>query len=120
MIDDDIRLAQELYRLVADHPELEAVSQSLSITTFRYIPPDLRADSKNVEAYLNQLNTELLNRLQTGGEVFLSNAIVRNQFLLRACVVNFRTSLADIRAIPGIVTRIGREVDKEIRTKTSA
>jgi aromatic-L-amino-acid decarboxylase len=120
MIDDDIRLAQELYRLVADHPELEAVSQNLSITTFRYVPPDFRGESKSLELYLNQLNTELLTRLQTGGEVFLSNAVVRNQFLLRACVVNFRTSLADIRAIPGIVTRIGRKVDEEIRTKTSA
>jgi aromatic-L-amino-acid/L-tryptophan decarboxylase len=94
---------------------LEAVTQSLSITTFRYIPSDLRTGSHKAVAYLNQLNTELLNRLQTGGEVFLSNAIVKGQFLLRACVVNFRTSLSDIRAIPDIVTRIGRVVDHESR-----
>jgi glutamate/tyrosine decarboxylase-like PLP-dependent enzyme len=115
MIHDDIRLAEELYRLAANHPELEAVTQGLSITTFRYVPPDLRTSSRSVEAYLNQLNTELLNRLQTGGEVFLSNAIVNDQFLLRACIVNFRTSLTDIRAIPDIVTRIGGAVDKEMR-----
>ena len=115
MIQDDIRLAEELYRLAAEHAELEAVTQSLSITTFRYIPSDLRTGSHKAVAYLNQLNTELLNRLQTGGEVFLSNAIVKGQFLLRACVVNFRTSLSDIRAIPDIVTRIGRVVDHESR-----
>src|SRR4029434_6965564 len=34
MIGDDIRLAQALYRKLADHPELERLSQGLSITTF--------------------------------------------------------------------------------------
>ncbi len=35
--------------------------------------------------------------------------------MLRACIVNFRTSLEDIEALPGIVIRIGREVDAAIR-----
>ena len=29
-----------------DHPEFEATTQSLSITTFRYVPPDLRAAAR--------------------------------------------------------------------------
>jgi glutamate/tyrosine decarboxylase-like PLP-dependent enzyme len=115
MIADDIRLAQELYRLVEAQPELQAFTQGLSITTFRYVPPDLMPGSEQVEMYLNQLNTEVLNRLQRSGEVFISNAVVRGAFLLRACVVNFRTSLEDIEALPGIVTRIGREVDGAMR-----
>jgi glutamate/tyrosine decarboxylase-like PLP-dependent enzyme len=115
MISDDILLAQELYRLVEAHPELQTFTQGLSITTFRYVPPDLTAGSEHVEAYLNQLNTELLNRLQKSGEAFVSNAIVGGTFLLRACIVNFRTSLEDIEALPALVTRIGREVDTHIR-----
>ena len=115
MISDDIRLAQELYRLVDAQPELQAFTQGLSITTFRYVPPDLIPGSEEVEAYLNQLNAELLARLQRSGEAFLSNAVVRGTFLLRACVVNFRTSLEDIEALPGIVMRIGREVDTAMR-----
>jgi hypothetical protein len=47
--------------------------------------------------------------------VFLSNAVVRGTYLLRACVVNFRTSLGDIRAIPEIVKRVGAEVAAELR-----
>jgi glutamate/tyrosine decarboxylase-like PLP-dependent enzyme len=104
-----------LYRLVEAQPELQAFTQGLSITTFRYVPPDLMPGSEQVEMYLNQLNTEVLNRLQRSGEVFISNAVVRGAFLLRACVVNFRTSLEDIEALPGIVTRIGREVDGAMR-----
>jgi glutamate/tyrosine decarboxylase-like PLP-dependent enzyme len=115
MISDDIRLAQELYRLVEAHPELQASTQGLSITTFRYVPPDLMPGSEQVEAYLNQLNAELLIRLQKSGEVALSNAVVGDVFLLRACIVNFRTTLEDIEAVPGIVIRLGRELDATIR-----
>ena len=97
------------------HPELQAFTQALSITTFRYVPPDLTPGSQEVEAYLNQLNAELLIRLQRSGEAFLSNAVVEGMFLLRACIVNFRTSLEDIEALPGIVIHIGREVDTAIR-----
>ena len=115
MLSDDIRLAEELYRLVASHPELQAFTQGLSIATFRYVPPDLKPSQEHVEAYLNQLNTELLTRLQNGGEVFVSNAVIGGKFVLRACIVNFRTSLKDIEALPGIVTRVGGEVDAAIR-----
>jgi aromatic-L-amino-acid decarboxylase len=115
MISDDMRLAQELYRLVDAHAELRAFTQGLSITTFRYVPPDLTPGSEQVETYLNRLNAELLTRLQKSGEAFLSNAVVTGKFLLRACVVNFRTSLEDVEALPTLVTRIGREVDVAMR-----
>ena len=42
MIGDDILLARHLHQIVAQHPEFEAATQNLSITTFRYVPPDLR------------------------------------------------------------------------------
>ncbi len=115
MISDDILLAQELYRLVDAHAELQAFTQGLSITTFRYVPAGLVPESKRFEAYINQLNEELLAHLQRSGEAFLSSAIIGGTFLLRACVVNFRTSLEDIEALPGIVTRIGSEVDATLR-----
>ena len=69
MLTDDIRLAKELHHLIAKQPELEAFTQSLSITTFRYVPPDLKAGSERIQKYLNRLNTELLTRLQNSGEV---------------------------------------------------
>jgi len=115
MLADDIQLAGELYELVAKQPELEAFTHSLSIATFRYVPPDLKSGSEKIEEYLNQLNTELLTRLQNSGEAYVSNAVIDGKFALRACIVNFRTSLADIEALPEIVLRIGRKVDTELR-----
>ncbi|RPJ22332.1 MAG: aminotransferase class V-fold PLP-dependent enzyme [Chloroflexi bacterium] len=115
MLADDIQLAKTLHELVAQKPELEAFTHSLSITTFRHVPSDLKITSDSVEEYLNQLNTELLTRLQNSGEAYLSNAVIDGKFTLRACIVNFRSSLADIDALPEIVLRIGREVDAELR-----
>ena len=115
LLSDDIRLAKALYEVVAKHPELEAFTHSLSITTFRYVPSDLQSGDEKIQEYLNQLNTELLTRLQNSGEAYISNAVIGGKFCLRACIVNFRTSIADIEALPEIVSRIGREVDAELR-----
>ena len=111
MISGNIQLAQVLYQLVLAHPELQATTCNLSITTFRYVPTDLTPGETNVEAYLNQLNTELLTRLQNSGEAYLSHTVIEGRFVLRVCIVNFRTKLVDIEALPDIITRIGREVD---------
>jgi glutamate/tyrosine decarboxylase-like PLP-dependent enzyme len=117
MIGDDIRLSEQLHTLIEAHPELEAVTQALSITTFRFVPEDLRATTSTPEtaAYLNTLNQALLDRIQHSGEAFVSNAVVHGRYLLRACVVNLHTTAADIDAIPEIIVRLGREVDAEQR-----
>ena len=117
MIRDDIDLARALYDLLADYPEIEPLSQNLSITTFRYLPKDLldHSETEPVRAYLDSLNQKLLARIESSGEVYLSNAIIQERFALRICVVNFRTSFTDIEAIPEIVMRLGRAIDEELR-----
>ncbi|WP_339752699.1 pyridoxal phosphate-dependent decarboxylase family protein [Algoriphagus aquimarinus] len=115
LIGEDIQLSEMLFDLAEKHPELEAVSQNLSITTFRYIPLE---NPKNKE-YLNQLNEKLLNELQAGGEVFLSNAIVFEKYCLRACFVNFRTSEKDVKEIMEIIIREGRKVHLKLSQQLS-
>jgi glutamate/tyrosine decarboxylase-like PLP-dependent enzyme len=115
MIGDDIALAQALYQTVGDYPELQAMTQNLSITTFRFVPPDLPNDPALVEPYLNKLNETLLNRLQTSGTAFVSNALVDGKYLLRACIVNFRTTLTDVEALPALVVDLGKTLDEEMR-----
>ncbi|MGH3056716.1 MAG: pyridoxal phosphate-dependent decarboxylase family protein [Gaiellaceae bacterium] len=110
MISEDIALARDLHDLATADPELEAWTQSLSITTFRYVPAGVEPGSPEADAYLNELNRELLDRVEHEGEAFLSNAIVGDAYLLRACIVNFRTSQADIRELLEIVKRVGAEV----------
>jgi glutamate/tyrosine decarboxylase-like PLP-dependent enzyme len=115
MIADDCRLAGELYRAAEEHPEIEAVTLGLSIATFRYVPADLTPGSPEIESYLNALNEALVARLKTGGALFVTNALVGERYVLRACIVNFRTTAADARAVPGLVAGAGRALDAEIR-----
>jgi aromatic-L-amino-acid/L-tryptophan decarboxylase len=117
MIADDIALSRAMAEAVQAHAELELVTQALSITTFRYVPADLRArvGDADTEAHLDALNRALLDRLQHDGDVFVSNAVVAGRYLLRACIVNFHTTRADVEAVPAIVARVGREIDRELR-----
>ncbi len=115
MLADDIRLSQQLFKEISKHGELEALTQSLSIATFRYVPSDLRSANDATERYLNDLNSELLTRLQSSGEAYVSNAMVHGKFALRACIVNFRTALEDVLALPPLVLRLGHEADQALR-----
>jgi glutamate/tyrosine decarboxylase-like PLP-dependent enzyme len=112
MIADDIGLSRLLAAAIAQHDELELGTQALSIATFRYIPPSLRArvGEPEVERRLDALNRELLDRLQRGGETFVSNAVVSGRYMLRACIVNFHTTQHDVEMLAAIVARVGSEV----------
>jgi glutamate/tyrosine decarboxylase-like PLP-dependent enzyme len=120
MISDDILLARALFKRIPQYPELEALTHSLSITTFRFVPKNLKFDDEESASYLNKLNLQLLARLQQSGEVYLSNAVINGKFALRACIVNFRTSLADVEALLPIVVRMGRELDAQMRSAGAA
>jgi aromatic-L-amino-acid decarboxylase len=117
MISDDILLSRAMAEAVRAHPDLELATQELSITTFRYVPADLRARVRDetVEAHLDALNRQLLDTLQHGGELFVSNAVIRGRYVLRACIVNFHTSRADVEAVPEIVARHGAAIDRALR-----
>ncbi|MEO5897041.1 MAG: aspartate aminotransferase family protein [Vicinamibacterales bacterium] len=115
MIADDIRLSQALAHAVDRHPDLELIGQNLSITVFRYVPANLRAGIGQAEAeqQLDAINRELLDRLQRGGDAFVSNAVVAGRYALRACIVNYHTAESDVNALPEIVARVGRGVARQ-------
>ncbi|MEO7522749.1 MAG: pyridoxal-dependent decarboxylase, partial [Ferruginibacter sp.] len=115
MINEDIELSQLLFEEAQKHEELEALTQNLSITTFRYVPLPYVKDEKTGETYLNTLNERLLNELQQGGEVFLSNAVVADKYCLRACIVNFRTTKKDIHEVIEIIVRAGRNLFEKLQ-----
>jgi aromatic-L-amino-acid decarboxylase len=117
MIKEDIALSKLLFDKAKDHPELEAVTQSLSIATLRYVPLAYQHDTESNHDLLNKLNEALLNDLQQGGEVFLSNAVVQGKYCLRGCIVNFRTSQKDIEEIIEIIVREGRKMHLKLQVK---
>jgi glutamate/tyrosine decarboxylase-like PLP-dependent enzyme len=122
MIGDDMRLSVHLHACLKAHPEFEALTQGLSITTFRYVPAHARAGvgSDEGERYLDRLNRRLLTAIEQSGEAFLSSAVVDGRFALRACIVNFHTSLGDVEALLPLVACLGAQIDAALEHEAVA
>jgi hypothetical protein len=58
------------------------------------------------------LNRRLLERLQLGGEAFLSSTELGGRFVLRACIVNYLSTREDIDRMLDAVLRIGAELSR--------
>jgi len=116
-IREDIALARQLFESARDHPDFTARSLNLSIATFRYVPAEIANGGDAVSEYLNELNKALLGEIQKSGQVFVSNAIVNGDYLLRACVVNFRTTASDIDFVMKTIAEIGKSLDEQMRPK---
>ncbi len=105
-IAEDMRLSRRLATRLQEHGDFEVLTQSLSITSFRYVPRELRApDESAANERLNRLNQDLLARVVASGDAFLSNAVVDGRFALRACIVNFNTAEDDVDALPALIAR---------------
>lgn len=89
------RAAEEIHRL----PEMEIVAEpELSILAFALAPKELDREAQN------QLNRDLLDRINRRRRVFLTSTELDGRFVLRICVLSFRThrdriemALEDIR-----------------------
>lgn len=105
-IADDIALAHYLAERVEADPDFELLAPAqLSICCFRYVPERLRMQieaARDAETHaqlnleLNRLNERIMQTVQRGGRAYLSNAMLHGKFALRACIINFRTTPADI------------------------
>jgi len=114
-ISHDAELARYLAARVEEHPAFELVCPvGLSICCFRYIPEDL-PEGPGREAYLSVLNERLMAEMQVDGRVFLSNAVLGDRFVLRVCIVNFRTEAEDLDATLEVAVELGAKVDAELR-----
>jgi aromatic-L-amino-acid decarboxylase len=91
----DLRQARRLAEGIQRESQLELLAPvELSAVCFRH-----RGQPNLSEEDLNRFNAELLKRLVKRGRIYLSNALLRGTFCLRACVVNHRTTDADIDCV---------------------
>jgi glutamate/tyrosine decarboxylase-like PLP-dependent enzyme len=112
-IGHDAALASYMAERAKTFDDLEvAATPELSICCFRYAPKDA-GEGVHRDAYLDRLNERLMTELQLDGRVFCSNAIVRERFWLRACIVNFRTEAKDVDAVLDVAREIGARLHRE-------
>ena len=90
----DLAHAQGLAQAIQRESKLELMAPvRLSAVCFRF-----RGDGSSEEER-NRFNLELLKRVVKRGKIYLSNASLRGAFCLRACIVNHRTTDADIDCV---------------------
>ena len=104
----DLEHAQRLARNIDAGARLERlVPVELSAVCFRHV---VRKDASEEER--NRFNLALLKRLIARGRVYLSNAELKGKFCLRACIVNHRTTDADIDAVVPEVLATAEEITR--------
>ncbi len=125
-IADDMAMAKYMAEQVEADPEFELLAPvQLSICCFRYVPSVLRdqlesahdkTERDKLNTQLNRLNEGIMHRVQRGGRAYLSNAMLRGRFALRACIINFRTTRPDIDITLEVVRQAARELESEKNT----
>src|SRR5439155_3792308 len=91
-IEANVALARYLADRVRGASDLELMAPpSLSVVCFRVVHATLHS-----EEALGAFNRAVLERVQLGGEAFLSSTELRGRFTLRACIVNHRSRRQDV------------------------
>jgi glutamate/tyrosine decarboxylase-like PLP-dependent enzyme len=103
-IREDLRLVQVLAREIEHQEKLELLAPvELSAVCFRHIRPG---------SSLDDLNRAILARVIQRGKVYISNATVHGKFALRACLVNHRTTEADVLVVTSEVLDAADEITR--------
>jgi glutamate/tyrosine decarboxylase-like PLP-dependent enzyme len=103
LITRDVALAKALQARIQQRGDFELVAYgALSVTCFRYAPEGL--------ADLDRLNRQLLDIVQREGRVFLTSTELDGKTVLRACIVNFRTTEADLDILLDTIAEAGQRV----------
>jgi aromatic-L-amino-acid decarboxylase len=99
----NLRQAQLLYDEIGRHADLEALGRpQLSIVPFRHVP----AGVADVDGH----NVRLAEELQSDARVYVAPAMIDGRVYLRPCIVNFRTSDADVLALVEIAREVGNRL----------
>jgi aromatic-L-amino-acid decarboxylase len=102
-LEEKLALTQWATKELCKIPGVEIVAEpQLSVVAFRFVRPGVETDA------LNQLNRQLLQQINARNRVHLSGTTLNGHFVLRICVLSFRTHLdrvqmclEDIRAAVG-------------------
>jgi aromatic-L-amino-acid decarboxylase len=93
--------ARLLHAEIARHDDLEALcgEPPLSVVPFRHVPEGV--------ADLDEHNARLVEALQADGRVWIAPARVDGTVCLRPCIVNYRTTDDDVRALVDLTRELG-------------
>jgi glutamate/tyrosine decarboxylase-like PLP-dependent enzyme len=105
LVAQNVRQAHYLAGLIDASAVLTRVAPvGLNVVAFRYDDPELAAET------LDEINRELLMRIQERGIAIPSSTLVDGRFTLRACICNHRSRRADFDAFVAATEQLIREL----------
>jgi len=104
LIHQNVRQAHYLAGLVTKHPRLELLAPvPLNVVCFRFVVPPPGAD----DARLNELNKEILLRIQESGLAIPSQTMLNGKFAIRVAITNHRSRREDFDLLVQAVVEHG-------------
>lgn len=98
-VERNIELAAVLAEEIERYDDLVLLGRpELSIVPFRHVPRGVDPDGHN---------RRLAEALQADGRVYVASAVIDGEQWLRPCIVNYRTSEDDVRALVAIAREVG-------------
>lgn len=104
-LQEKLDLAKVLYQKFLEEPNFEVLNQpELTVTAFRYRPP--RGD-------INEFNRRLLKAINDSKKLFLSSTMLKGQFVIRTCILSFRTHRPEIEAAFDVIRYYAHKLAKQ-------
>ncbi len=102
-IREHVRLAKEFAGWVDAHPQMERMAPvNFSVVCFRVRPSGVEDESE-----LERLNAATLDKVNAGGEVFLSHTKLKGRYCIRIAVGNLQTGVDRVRRAFDLVVKYG-------------
>jgi len=104
-LSEKLELANWLYHKFQEEPGFECLSApDLSVVPFRFRPKS---------GDVNEFNRRLLKNIIKSQKLFLSSTLLKGTFVLRACILSFRTHQAEVEEAFEIITSETQKLAEE-------
>ena len=100
-------VARALYDSVAEHPDFATIHEPMcNILCFRYVGPHGHSDEQ-----LDEINRELRARYNRSGHGWITTTLLDGRRVLRATIMNPRTTAEDVHKIVEELGRLAQQLD---------
>ncbi len=103
---EHIRLARLLESFVEESQDFRIMAPvPFSVVCFRYEPEKAAGDEKKLELF----NSELMDRVNKTGKLYISHTKLKGKYVLRFAIGNFRTTEEHIKDAWNLITENAEE-----------
>jgi aromatic-L-amino-acid decarboxylase len=108
-LEEKLGLSDWLYQKFLEEPGFQCLTEpDLSVIAFQYVP------KKGAAGNGDDFNRRLLEKINRSQKLFLSSTLLNGRFVIRTCILSFRTHKAEAEYAFEVITSMARELEKEI------